>query len=83
MIFARQIRDFVSVLPFTFEPRQEWSLLQEDRDRALAKKMYLYSDESRLTVGIYPLPPLVERDRVLVQNQTGRDPTRWDKSGSG
>ena len=79
VIFGRAIRDFVPVLPYKYEPRQEWGFLQEDRERALAKRMY--HDGSRLAIGTRPLPPLTVGDKVLVQNQTGRDPTRWDKSG--
>ena len=40
VIFGRAIRDFVPVLPYKYEPRQEWGFLQEDRERALAKRMY-------------------------------------------
>ena len=79
VIFGRAIRDFVPVLPYKYETRQEWGLLQEDRERALAKRMY--HDGSRLALGTRPLPSLTVGDKVLVQNQTGRDPTRWDKSG--
>ena len=79
VIFGRAIRDFVPVLPYKYEPRQEWGFLQEDRERALAKR--LYHDGSRLAFSTRPLPSLTVGDKVLVQQQTGRDRTRWDKSG--
>ena len=79
VVFGRNIRDFIPVLPYKYEPRQEWSLLQEDRERAFTKK--LYDDRTRLAVGTRQMPPLATGDRVLVQNQTGRAPNNWDKSG--
>merc|ERR1711954_113634 len=79
VVFGRNIRDFIPVLPYKYEPRQEWSLLQEDRERAFTRK--LYQDGTRLAIGTKKLPPLGVGDKVLVQNQTGRAPNKWDKSG--
>ena len=79
VVFGRNVRDFIPVLPYKYEPRQEWSLLQEDRERAFARK--LYNDGTRLAIGTKKMPPLAVGDRVLVQNQTGRAPNKWDKSG--
>ena len=39
IVFGRNVRDFIPALPYKYEPRQEWSLLQEDRERAFAKKL--------------------------------------------
>ena len=79
VVFGRNVRDFIPVLPYKYEPRQEWSLLQEDRERAFARK--LHHDGTRLAIGTKKLPPLSVGDKVLVQNQTGRAPNKWDKSG--
>ena len=79
VVFGRNVRDFIPVLLHNYEPRQEWSLLQEDRERAFAKK--LYNDGMRLAIGTRRMPPLSVGDKVLVQNQTGRAPNKWDKSG--
>ena len=38
VIFGRQVRDFLPVLPYKYEPKQEWGFLQEDRERALARR---------------------------------------------
>ena len=46
VVFGRTVRDFIPVLPYKYEPRQEWSLLQEDRERAFARK--LYNDGTKL-----------------------------------
>ena len=79
VVFGRNVRDFIPVLPYKYEPRQEWSLLQEDRERAFARK--LYNDGTRLAIGTRKMAPLSVGDKVLVQNQTGRAPNKWDKSG--
>ena len=74
IVFGRQLRDFIPVLPYKYEPRQEWSLLQEDRERAFARK--LYNDGTKLAIGTRKMPPLSVGDKVLVQNQTGRAPNK-------
>ena len=79
VVFGRNVRDFIPVLPYKYEPRQEWSLLQEDRERAFARK--LYNDGTKLAMGTRKMSPLSVGDKVLVQNQTGRAPNKWDKSG--
>merc|ERR1711954_499944 len=38
IVFGRQIRDFIPVLPYKYRPSQEWTLLREDRERALATR---------------------------------------------
>ena len=48
VVFGRNILDFIPVLPYKYEPRQEWSLLQEDRERAFARR--LYQDGTRLAI---------------------------------
>ena len=79
VVFGRNVRDLIPVRPYKYEPRQEWGLLQEDRERAFAKK--LYNDGTRLAMGTRKMPPPGVGDKVLVQNQTGRVPNKWDKSG--
>ena len=66
VLFGRNIRDFIPVLPYKYEPRQDWSLLQEGRERAFAKK--LYNDGTLLAIGTRKMPPLAVGDKVLVQN---------------
>ena len=38
IVFNRQLRDFLPVLPHKYKPSQEWSLLQEDCERAMASR---------------------------------------------
>ena len=75
IIFGRQIKDFIPVLPGKNQPCQEWGLIQEDRDCALARR--LQSDGSRLErdtrqlkeipvgnskIGRTPLPQMIARN---------------------
>ena len=69
MIFGRQIKYFIPVLPGKYQPRQEWGLIQEDRDRALARG--LQSDGSRLERDTRQLKELPVGTDVCIQNQTG------------
>ena len=80
IVFNRQLRDFLPVLPHKYKPSQEWSLLQEDRERALASRRN--SDGTRLAMYTKQQPELQHGTQVAVQNQTGRNPTKWDKTGT-
>ena len=79
IIFGRQIKDFIPVLPGKYQPRQEWGFVQEDRDRALARR--LQADGSRLERDTRQLKEIPVGTPVCIQNQTGRHPTKWDKTG--
>ena len=48
VMFGRNVRDFIPVLPYKFEPCPQWSLLQEYRERLFAKK--LCNDGTRLAM---------------------------------
>merc|ERR1712106_1185514 len=80
IVFNRQLRDFLPVLPHKYKPSQEWSLLQEDRERALASRRS--SDGSRLARYTKQQQELQHGTQVAVQNQTGRNPNKWDKTGT-
>ena len=41
----------------------------------------LYNDGTQLAMGICKMPLIAVSDKVLVQNQKGRSPNIWDKSG--
>ena len=79
IVFGRQIRDFLPVLPYKYRPSQEWTLLREDRERALATRRE--HDGTRLARYTKHHPPLPVGTHVAVQNQTGRNKTKWDKTG--
>jgi hypothetical protein len=66
-------------LPVVLRLRKEWSILAEDRERALAKRHQ--ASVNRYNAHAKPLAPVGIGDTVLVQNQTGIKPLRWDKTG--
>ena len=79
IIFGRQLKDFMPVIPGKYQPCREWGLLQEDRDRALARR--LASDGSRLERDTRQLSTIPVGTSVAIQNQMGRCPNKWDKTG--
>ena len=62
-----------------YRPRPEWRLTMEQRELALARRHT--RQEKLLTEHTKKLPDLKPGDVVMVQNQTGRHPMKWDKSG--
>ena len=79
IVFGRQMRDLLPTLNYKYEPSQEWGLVREYRERAMARR--LDRDGARLeryTKGQKSIPV---GDTVAVQNQTGRFPKKWDKTG--
>ena len=79
VIFGRQVRDFLPVLPYEYEPKQEWGFLQEDREKALARRLQNYG--KRLAEHSKTQKQIPVGTTVSVQNQTGRHPNKWDKTG--
>ena len=55
------------------------TLLREDRERALARR--IVADGSKLEEHVKPLQQIPVGRSVAVQNQIGRDNTEWDKTG--
>ena len=54
-------------------------MMKDDREKALATKYgYIQKDLERHA---HPLLPLPVGAVVQVQNQKGKDPLRWDRSG--
>ena len=79
LLYGRTLRDHLPTLTDVLKIRSEWVTLAEDRERALAKR-HLTSIES-YNRNTHPLPPLKVGDYVIVQNQSGNHPLRWDKTG--
>ena len=79
VIFGRNLRDFLPAPQSRYKPQPQWIMLQADREKALAKRAALNME--RLSTGTKALPPLCVGDSVLVQNQTGNYPSRWDITG--
>ena len=79
MLFGRRLRDHIPGNTQQYIPREEWRILQEDREQALAKRAL--KAEERWTRDTRTLPALQVGDQVRVQNQVGERSTRWDKTG--
>ena len=81
VIFGRDLRDHLPALVSRYQPRQEWRLEADLRERALAKRHGRM--EERLKHGSRVLPPLSCGDTVVLQDlQTNNGkPGRWTKSG--
>ena len=79
IVFGRPIRDFIPIKPGLYQPRQEWVLTRERRELALARRHVV--QERRLTEHTKTLPKLKVSDVVMIQNQSGPHPLKWDRSG--
>ena len=80
IVFGRQMRDLLPALNYKYEPRQEWGLVREYRERAMARR--LDKDGARLEKYTKKQKVIPIGDTVAVQNQTGRFPKKWDKTGT-
>ena len=81
IIFGRQLRDHLPALVNKYQPRQEWRLEADLREKALAKRHGTM--EKWLQHGSKPLPTLRSGDTVAVQDLTNKgQPGRWTKSGT-
>ena len=80
IIFARNIRDHLPILPGHYRPREEWILTQRRREEVLARRYTVMGD--RLTRGTKQLGRLNIGDIVSVQNQVGPRPKKWDRTGT-
>ena len=77
IVFGRQIRDFVPVMPGKYEPCDTWKDTAANREKALMER------HAKEVEAILPhtrkMPPLKVGNSVRIQNQTGNAPRRWDK----
>ena len=79
VLFGRQLRDHLPVLPGQYLPRREWLLTAEERENALALRHARQVET--LSEHVKKLSPLLVGDTVTVQNQVGNHPKKWDKTG--
>ena len=85
ILFGRPIRDslsFVNRLEKYSNPhvRPMWRAAWAQKEEALRTR-FTKSSES-LNEHAKVLPPLNEGDKCFIQNQTGRHPTKWHRTGS-
>ena len=80
LVYGRQLKDHIPVPPTAqFQPRKEWQDLAARREESAMKRHY--SKVEDLTRGSKHLQPLIVGDRVYIQDQTGKTPRKWNKSG--
>ncbi len=79
-IFGRSIRDFIPILPGRYKPHETWRETLSLREDALRNRHIKVAE--RLAEHTKQLPPLVVGDLVRIQNQTGPEPLKWDKTGT-
>ena len=79
MVFGRALRDHIPALPYKYAASADWCVSQELRERLLAKSRE--EDGEKLARNTKQLAELPVGTHVVIQNQTGRHPTKWDKTG--
>ncbi len=79
-LFGRPTRDLLPGIPGQYRPHPEWTDRMDLRERALSRRAI--TGRARWDEHTQGLSPLKCGDTVLVQNQTGRHPTKWDKTGT-
>ena len=79
IIFGRRLNDYLPIKPGRLQLHPEWRLTMEQRELALAKRHSRGGSE--LTEHTRTQEPLQIGQHVLVQNQLGNKPLRWDKTG--
>ena len=79
ILYGRILRDHLPTPKECLQQRKEWIMLKSDREKALATKYGKINED--LKRHSKPLLPLSVGSVVQVQNQRGKDPLRWDRSG--
>ena len=79
ILYGRTLRDPLPTPKDCLEQRREWIMLKADREKALSTKYCRIQED--LSRHSRPLSPLPIGAVVQVQNQRGKDPFRWDRSG--
>lgn len=79
-LFGRPTRDLLPGIPKQYRPHTEWTDRLDLRERALTKRSI--TNRTRWDEHSQGLSPLKCGDTVMVQNQTGRHPNKWDKTGT-
>lgn len=82
IIFGHQTctRELIPVLEYRYRPHHTWQDNTNKREEALRHRHALAMEA--WTEHTKQLPPLRIGDHVMIQNQSGNFPTKWDKSGT-
>ena len=79
ILLGRNIRDFFPFTNAKSRMREEWLISADERDKALSRRHATHVE--RLSLHVHELPALAIGESVLIQNQTGNHPGRWDRTG--
>ena len=79
IVFGRQIRDFMPVMPGKYVPCDTWTDTAANREKALMERHA--KEVEALLPHTKKMLPLKVGSSVRIQNQTGNAPRRWYKSG--
>ena len=79
VVFGRPIKDFIPVLPGKYKPHDTWRENRRNREEALRCR-HAQTIE-RLAEHTVRIKPLKVGDHVRIQNQTGTQPRKWDRTG--
>ena len=79
IVFGRNMKDLLPVLNYKYEPRQEWGLVRELREKLMAKRL----DRDGVTLEGYTKAhkDIPVGSSVVVQNKAGKFPRKWVKTG--
>ena len=77
-LFGRPLRDFLPCVPGAMVGTM-WREVAGAREQALMPRAR--AAEKKWSTAAKKLPSLVLGDKVLIQNQSGNHPRRWDKRG--
>ena len=78
-VFGRPTRDFIPILPGRYRPHDTWRETLAAQEEALRNRHMRAAE--RWSEHTKTLRPLVVSDQVRIQNQTGPNPRKWDKTG--
>ena len=79
-VFGRPIKDLIPILPGKYKPHNTWRETLSAREEALRIRHMRAAE--KLSENNKQLPPLIIGDLVRIQNQTGPNPRKLDKTGS-
>ena len=79
VVFGHPIRDPIPIPLGRYCPHPTWQETMANRERALAKRHS--REREKWTAQTKELPPLEIGNHVYVQNMTGNNPLRWERTG--
>ena len=79
IVFGRQVRDHLPTPLHKLDLRSDWQRAAKLREECFMKRHYAKCEDPPSKGKL--LPPLIPGDTVYVQDQDGRTPRQWNKSG--